>query len=147
MSAPPLIAQILDAVPAPTFLVDGDVVVQYANRAGRALASVPEGEGAPESRGGELLGCSHAEDDPDGCGRAAACSLCVIRNSVAEAFLGGPVTRQPTTVHLREEGGRGVTSRTVLVSASAVQVEGDRLAVLTIEDVSELALPGGDPAT
>lgn len=138
MSAPPLLAQIFEALPVPAFLVDADVVVQYANQAARALASVPDAERAPHRRGGDLLRCIHADEDPEGCGRSEACTLCGLRNSVAEAFVGGPVTRRLATLHLKDPEGRGAAEREVLVSASVVDLEGERLAILTIEEVRDL---------
>lgn len=138
MATDPLLIQIFEAFPAPTFLVDGDVLVQLTNRAARELAAVPEGASVPARRGGELLRCVHAEEHPDGCGRAEACKACVIRSSVAEALRTGAVARQHTRVELKAPQGGGVTALEVLVSASPVEVADARLAVLTIEDVTEL---------
>lgn len=144
MSAPPLLTLIFEALPVPAFLVDADVVVQYVNQAGRALASVPDGERAPQRRAGDLLRCLHSDEDPDGCGRSEACTLCGVRNSVAEAFVGGPVTRRQATLHLKDPRDGGATPREVLVSASAVELDGERRAILTIEDVGELVRLSGE---
>jgi hypothetical protein len=135
--ATPLLTQIFEAYPAATYLVDGDVVVQLANRAGRALAALREGEPVPRRRGGDLLRCVHSTEHPDGCGRAAACRTCVVRGAVGAALETGSVARRPATLELHDGTG-AVRSLTVLVSASPIELEEARLAVLTIEDVSEL---------
>lgn len=132
-----LLAQIFEAYPAPTFLVDDDVRVQLANRAGRELA----GAGALElrallRRGGELLHCVHATEHPGGCGRAESCRSCVVRGSVGAALTSGAVARRQARVELHRGG--EVVPLTVLISAAPVEFEGVRLVVLTIEDVSEL---------
>jgi PAS domain-containing protein len=148
MAAPQLLTQIFEALPAPTFLVDDDVVVQLANRAGRALAALPEGALVPLERGGELLNCVHSEEHPDGCGRAEACRTCVVRGAVASALTIGEVAREQTTFDLRDPATGAVRSLTVLISAAPVDIEEARLAVLTIEDVSELVrLRGRDPVS
>jgi hypothetical protein len=138
MAAPPLLEQLLEAFPAPTYLVDDDVAVQLANRPGRALAALPGGAPLPESRGGELLRCVHSDAHPDGCGRAEPCDTCALRSAVASALTIGAVARQPTTMALRDAASGEVRSVTVLVSASPVELEDRRLAVLVVEDVGEL---------
>lgn len=145
MGSPPLLVQVFEALPAPTFLVDEDVVVFLVNRAGRRLAAAPEGEPIPPRRGGELLRCVHATEHPDGCGRAEACRRCVVRGSVGAALRTGAVARRRARLEL--QGSQGdPTVRAVLVSASPVELGEGRMAVLTLEDVSELVQLGHEAA-
>lgn len=143
----PLLTQVFEAYPAATYLVDGDVVVHLANRAGRDLAALQDGEPVPRRRSGDLLHCVSATEHPDGCGHAAACRACVVRGAVGAALETGSVARRPATLELRDPTG-AARSIPVLVSASPIELEEARLAVLTIEDVSELdrvrARPRGD---
>jgi hypothetical protein len=133
-----LLSQIFEALPWPTFLVDDDVQILLANRAGRELArlesTTPTGG---LKRGGEALHCVHATDHPDGCGRGRACQHCVVRGSVGEALKNGAVSRRETVMEL----GTGADLRrlTLEVSTAPIEFEGTHLAVLTLEDVSDLA--------
>jgi len=133
-----LLTQVFEAIPAATFLVDEDVRVQLANRSGRELAGASEGEiKALLQRGGELLHCIHSTEHTEGCGRAQACRSCVVRGSVGEALGRGAVARRQAQVELRR--GERIVTLQVLVSSAPVDFEGARLAVVTIEDVTELA--------
>lgn len=137
MSDTSLLSQIFDAYPAPTFLVDDDVRVQLANRAGRELVGVSATElRSVLRRGGELLHCIHSTEHPEGCGRAEACRSCAVRGSVGAALERRAVERRQGRLELRQ--GAETTALTVLVTASPIEVEGVGLVVVTVEDVSEL---------
>jgi hypothetical protein len=139
MAAPTLLDQLLEAYPAPTYLVDDDVVVLRANRAGRELAAVRAGEPLEPRRGGELLRCVHSTEDREGCGHAEACDTCVLRSAVASALTIGAVARQAATLALRDPASGAVTAADVLVSASPVELDDGRMALLVVEDVGALA--------
>lgn len=133
-----LLSEVFEAVPAPTFLLDGERRVLRCNRTARVLVG-RDGEGIPAllKRQGAFLRCVHAAEHPEGCGHSASCSDCVVRASVERALDGtGRVVRQPANVELHR--GDRIERLTVLVSAAPVAVETERLAVLTIEDVTEL---------
>jgi len=131
------LAEIFEAVPTPTFLVDEGNRVRLCNRAARRLVGRDaDGISALLKRQGAFMHCVHAAEHPDGCGHAEACSECVVRRSVEKAMASPGVARQTANVELHR--GSRVESLTVLVSASPVEVEGARLAVVTIEDVTEL---------
>ncbi|MCX6997849.1 MAG: PAS domain-containing protein [Kiritimatiellaeota bacterium] len=129
-----LYTALLDAMPNPVFIVDDDVRIQDANQAARPLLGV-----APDMvlrrRSGEALHCIHAET-AGGCGRAAACTLCVVRNSVKEAFAGQRVVRRMHRM-LRQHGGQ-TDEVFLLVTAAPWAFEGRRLALLIFEDINEL---------
>jgi PAS domain-containing protein len=133
-----LIAEILDAYPAPTLVVDEDVRILFASRSARGYLRLSR-EDVPAillQRGGQVLRCLNAEIVADGCGRAPACRQCVIRNSVQAAFERGTVHREKAFLQLRD--GAETVERYFLVSARAVRYEGYLIAVLMLEDISEL---------
>ena len=78
---------ILNALPSPLFVIDDDVQALYLNSAASGFPG-KAGEEAYMKRGGEVLHCLHAAENPEGCGHAAVCGECVIRNSIREAFRG-----------------------------------------------------------
>lgn len=133
-----ILSAVFEAVPTPTFLVDDDRRVHLCNRAARAFVG-RDGEGVSASlkRQGAYMRCVHAAEHPEGCGHSESCSDCVVRQSVERA-LNGPerVVRRPANVELQR--GSRVERLTVLLSAAPVAIEGARLAVLTIEDVTEI---------
>jgi PAS domain S-box-containing protein len=131
-----LVGAVFEGYPAPTLLVDGDVRVLLANRAARdLLGHGGEGHTALFRRGGDLLHCLHAEG-PGGCGRQPECDDCVIRGAVGQAMRDAGVRRAQATMERR--GPAGPREVRMLVSASAIEHQGDRRVVLTLEDVSDL---------
>jgi PAS domain-containing protein len=127
--------EIFDAIPAMLLIVDDDVRILHVN----AMASNGLGldiRDVHRKRGGEALHCIHSMDVPEGCGRAPACSDCVIRNSVKLAVRGGKTFRKGT----RMEFGTGDEKKELhlLVSAAPFLHEEKRYILLTIENVSEL---------
>ncbi|HTP27808.1 MAG TPA: hypothetical protein VMK12_19425 [Anaeromyxobacteraceae bacterium] len=133
-----LMAEVLDAYPAPTVIVDDDMRILFASRAAREYLGL--GGDAANSvflqRGGQALRCLNAEVTAEGCGRAPACRDCMVRNSVQAVFETGTVQRAKAFLQLRS--GAGIVDRFFLVSASAVRSEGRRVALLVLQDISEL---------
>jgi PAS domain-containing protein len=126
---------VLDALPAPLFVVDDDVCIRDCNAAARAMVGA---EGLPVlmKRGGEALHCIHAAETAGGCGASAACGDCVVRNSVRSAAGGGRVSRR---MHrMLRAGAEGQVEVNVLVTASPFRYEGEALVLLVLEDITEL---------
>ncbi len=129
-------AEIFEAYPAPTLIVDEDVRVLFANRPARALIGNPENsESRLMRRGGELLNCVHSFG-PGGCGRQPTCDDCVVRNAVRLAVVNGGVQRTQADLEVERDG--DVVPLSVLVSASPVHLEGARRVLLTLEDVTDV---------
>jgi PAS domain-containing protein len=125
---------LFDAIPSPVLVVDGDVRVQDANAAGEAfLGRRPE---ILDRRGGDVLSCIHAVGSPSGCGGAAECRGCVVRNSVGEALAGQEVRRSRARLSLSAPG--GVRDLWLLVTAAPISLRGERRVLLILEDQSEL---------
>jgi PAS domain S-box-containing protein len=127
---------ILNAIPAMIFVVDNDVRIRDLNDAAAAVFGQDKVT-ILNRRGGEVLHCLHSYDVPEGCGRAPFCRTCVIRNSVTRSLQGHAVTRQRTKVELL----LGETSQELelLITASPMPDSDEQLALLIIEDISELS--------
>ena len=126
---------LFDAVPLPIFLVDGDIrILDFNPAAGRLLDQ--DREVVLKRRGGEAMHCLHSRDVPEGCGRGPYCVDCVLRNGVIRSLQTGEKARERTVLEQHE----GSVTRTVdlMVTTAPVTVEGRQLALLILEDISEL---------
>jgi hypothetical protein len=131
----PMLQHVFDALPSMIFVVDGDMRVQAYNAAAAELL-VARDDAILKRRSGEVLGCLNACDSPRGCGRGPACSDCVVRNAVGKVFGGGRVVRQRAHLELNLAG-RSV-DLFAQVTASPFAFDGQELALLVIEDFSEI---------
>lgn len=127
--------RVLDAMPSPVMVVDEDVRVLEWNSAAAKLVG-DEPTLVLRKRGGTVMSCVHAQGQPDGCGAGAGCRDCVIRSSVAEALDGRKLSRRRTRMEIASD--KGVDVVHVLVSAAPIEIDGDRLALLILEDITEL---------
>lgn len=127
--------EIFNASPTPLFVVDDDVAVQLYNKAAGLILDA-EDDQFLRKRSGEALHCLHASETPEGCGHAPACRDCVVRGAVGQAFQGNQVFRQTAVMDLVIQG--TVEHKTFLVTATPFQHSGQALALLALEDVSEL---------
>lgn len=125
----------LDAYPAPIFVVDDDVRITRFNQAGKEMLG-PRPRLALRKRGGEVLHCIHANETPDGCGHAVACKTCVIRNSVNDSFAGHKKVRRKARLEVVTAA--GVTELYFLVTAAPFTYHRARFCLLVIEDINDL---------
>ena len=131
-----LLRLVFDALPSLLFVVDKDVRIQDYNAAASALL-MADRPTVIKQRAGEVLHCMHSREVPGGCGHAPFCVSCVVRNSVMAAFQGQRVVRRRTKLELIREGNK--TEIYALITASPFFYEGRSLALLVIEDISEIA--------
>ncbi len=116
-------------------VVDEDVrVLEWNSAAAKLVGDDPEL--VLRKRGGMVMSCVHAHNQPGGCGAGAGCSDCVIRSSVAEALSGQKLSRRRSRLELAS--GKGVDVVQLLVSAAPLDIAGRRLALLILEDITEL---------
>jgi CheY-like chemotaxis protein len=129
------IRTILNALPQPVFVVDDNVrILEFNTAAGALLAS--DREQVIRQRGGEVLRCIHSAKTGAGCGLSAACQTCALRNSVTSVMTGQPVTRRKTMLEIQTP--QGTTEVDMLITAAPIELHGRRLALLILEDVTEL---------
>ncbi|MEW6660667.1 MAG: PAS domain S-box protein [Thermodesulfobacteriota bacterium] len=126
---------ILDAIPLAIFVVDEDVRIHDLNTAAATVFGLNKAT-VFKRRGGEVLHCLHRHDVPEGCGRGEFCQTCVIRNSVEACLKGQTVTRRRTKVELLL--GESKKELELLITASPLPSNNEPLALLIIEDISEM---------
>ncbi len=126
---------ILDAIPSAVFVVEEDVRVVDLNVTAERLAAADR-DFIVRRRGGEVLHCLHASQTPQGCGHSPACRECIVRRSVGEALNGQHVARQRARVELVL--GSDVNEVYLLITAAPFEYDGKTLALLILEDISEL---------
>jgi len=128
-----LMRSILDAMPIPVFLVDEDVRIIHSNTAAKDLIPVKGGE-AEGMRAGDALLCVNSIEE--GCGLSGFCGDCVIRNSTYQAFKDTGVRRKK--LRMKVKRGDDVRIVNLLVTTAPLSFEGRRMAVLMLEDISDL---------
>ncbi len=85
---------------------------------------------------GNALRCIHASENPEGCGFMDVCTTCQIRQTALRALDGNRVHRSKANVQLLVNG--KACDLLFLVSAAPVDYEGERLAIVILEDITEL---------
>ena len=129
-----LLQAVLDASPTMIFVVDGDVRIRDCNAA--ALQLFGQGQSPFQRRGGDALSCLQAVEHPDGCGHAAACRDCTVRAAVTQALHGQKTLRKRVALEL--VSGEALLDYYALITAVPFDYRGERLVLLTVEDISEL---------
>ena len=131
-----MVRSVFDALPALVFVVDDDVRIQDYNAAAADFMSAQQ-PAVIKRRGGDVFHCIHSADVLEGCGRGPFCKDCVVRNSVAEAFQGNRVVRRRARIEIIR--GDDKTELYALVTVSPFRYNERPLALLVIEDISEIA--------
>lgn len=121
-------------MPMPVFLVDQDVSILEYNSAAARLLGNDKGK-VINRRGGDVLNCLHAHETPKGCGHAAACAECVVRNSVRDAAHNRHVTRRAADMELLSDG-KSIHVK-IQVSCQPVKVGQQSLFLLILEGLGD----------
>lgn len=125
------LADFLDSLPAPVFVVNQDVRIASANVRGQQFASKGLGE-MQDRLGGEVFSCKYSQL-PGGCGQTVHCKTCTIRITVTKTFESGrPYTRVPAYMDLGDYTG----DRTIKFLISTEKVES--VVFLRIDDVQPI---------
>ncbi len=127
---------LFESIPCGVLIVDQDRRVKAINNVVEQTFGIPEAE-AINKRGGEALHCIHAVKSPEGCGYAEECRECEVRKTALEALSGNKIHRKKAKVQLLVDG----KSRDLqfLVSAAPIKYDGERMAVVLLEDMTELS--------
>ncbi len=116
-------------------LLDQDRRVRKVNR----VAVEMTGRSQEEMIGllaGEALRCIHTLDDPAGCGYSPACDRCVVRNTVLDTLETGRAHHGvEATVTCQHDN--GVTDVSLLVSTVRVNLAGQHMALVCLQDITE----------
>jgi hypothetical protein len=127
---------ILDALPAPLFVVDAGVCMLDMNRAAAEFIEA-EADMLGHRLCGEVLRCARLLQAGTACGKTPHCPQCPLRQAILSAHAGRPVIRRWARMQLLIDG----RQRDVcfLASATAFESKGAPLVVLQLEDVTDLA--------
>jgi len=131
-----LLGTILNAMPLPVFIVDDDVRIIAFNLPASAMLG-REPRIVLRRRAGEVLHCIHAEEVPEGCGRAPFCEACIVRSSVTASFRDHKMIRRKAGMELVEDG-KGNKKIFLLVTTAPFEYRGDGYVLLILQDLSEL---------
>jgi len=126
---------VFECAPIGMALIADDCRIRLANTAlARAFGLDPR---APAGlRCGDLLGCVHAREHPDGCGFSPSCPACRIMRAIRAGLEAGQAELgAETRVRLLRDG---VEHRPWLrFSVQPLALEGRRHVVMTVEDISD----------
>jgi transcriptional regulator with PAS, ATPase and Fis domain len=126
---------LFESIPCGVLIFDQDRRVQAVNNVLEQTFGISEEE-IIDQRGGEALKCVHAFKSPEGCGFADECQVCGVRNTALEAIAGENIHRNRAKVQLLVDG--KARDLQLLVSAAPLDYEGERLAIVILEDITEL---------
>ena len=126
---------LFESIPCGVLIVDRDRRVQVVNNVMERTFGMSAAE-AIDKRGGEVLRCVNAFKSPKGCGFADECQTCQVRKTALEALAGRQIHRNRAKIQLMTNG--EVHDLVLLVSAAPVEHEGEGLAIIILEDITEL---------
>jgi PAS domain-containing protein len=125
-----------DAMPSAVLVVDHQFRLLDTNRAADELLDSST-DHILGQLSGNVLQCLNAVRAEKGCGTSSKCAECVVRGSVRAAERGEMAKRQMVSM-LIEQHGR-VRDVSFLITAAPFGYEEKKLALLVLEDVTELA--------
>ncbi len=133
--AVPLLQEIINAIPVPVAVLNDRGQVVLTNRCwDRSVGEATDC--LLGKRHGELLGCIHCEDGPDGCGTGRGCGNCGAAISILESqHSRGQVTCE-FRLHRRTSEGSELEER--MVTTTPIQVDGRDFSIFALHDVDPL---------
>ncbi len=126
---------LFDSIPCGVLIVDRDRRIQAVNNVMERTFGISSGE-VIDKRGGEALRCIHTSESPKGCGFADECQSCQVRNTALKALAGEQIHRKKANLQLLTNG--KTLDLVLLVSAAPLYHEGARLAIIMLENITEL---------
>lgn len=127
---------LFESIPCGVLVVDRERRVMAVNNALEKTFSL-SGKEALNRRGGEVLQCVHASENPNGCGFSEACRHCHVREIALDAISGKMIQRRMAEFQSGSNG--SIRTFRLLLSAAPFDHKNDRLAVVIIEDITELS--------
>jgi transcriptional regulator with PAS, ATPase and Fis domain len=126
---------LFESIPCGVLIIDGDRRVLAVNNVLEQTFGISGAE-VIDLRGGEALRCVNAFKDPKGCGFAEECISCGVRNTALKALSGNQIHRKKAKIQLAVDG--KTKELQLRISAAPFDHEGQRLAVIILEDMTEL---------
>jgi len=126
---------LFESIPCGILIIDGERRVQAVNNVMEQTFGL-SGAGVLNKRGGEALGCIHAFESHKGCGFSEVCQVCRVRATALEAIDGKKMYRNKADVELMINNEQ--RDLKLLLSAAPFEHDGERLAIVILEDITEL---------
>ncbi|BCS31189.1 sensor histidine kinase [Luteitalea sp. TBR-22] len=133
--AAPLVVAMLEGVASPAALLNPDREIIAANSRLAHLAGAGRAQLAGR-RIGEVLGCVHALEQPNGCGTTEACAMC----GAAQALRESRLLQKPATHECRirrDDGEQGEVAFSADVNCAPLDVDGVRAIMVVLHDTSD----------
>ena len=126
---------LFESLPCGVLIMDKERRVQAINNTLERTFGIHLSE-VINRRGGEVLKCVHASATDKGCGYSDECNDCRIRQTALEAISGRKIEKNRARVHLYIDNIE--TNLDFLISAAPLNHDGERLAIVILEDITEL---------
>jgi transcriptional regulator with PAS, ATPase and Fis domain len=126
---------LFETIPWGVLIVDGERRVQAVNNVLEQTFGILASD-VIDKRAGGVLSCVHALKAPEGCGYVEECQVCRIRATALEAIAGRRIHRTEADVQLLVNG--KARDLKLLLSAAPFEHEGQKMAIVILEDISEL---------
>ncbi len=126
---------LFESLPCGVLIMDKERRVQAVNNTVERTFGIKLAE-VFNRRGGEVLKCVNSSIDERGCGFADECRNCRIRQTAMDAVSGLKVERSKARTNLLINNSE--TSLDFLISAAPLVHDGEHLAIVILEDITEL---------
>jgi len=126
---------VMTASPVAIMVLDSAVQVVDANPAAERLFCREQAELGDRSCG-EFLGCVNRRKSPDGCGHAADCAACILRNVAKDVFATGQGVYDRDMEYTLDHHG-GQQSYSVRFSVELVELNGCRHVMVAMMDTTD----------
>ena len=126
---------LFETIPASVMVVDENQRVRMVNRALEREFAVAR-DTVVDVCPGDALGCPQAVVEPQACGSLDECLKCQLRPTVAETLAGARIDRRRCQFSYQVE--EETRELTLLVSTKPLDHKGERLAIIILEDITEL---------
>lgn len=130
----PLLTAALDAIPGMVMILNAQRQIVATNQAMQRVLGAAKGS-LLEKRPGEVLGCIRPKHGPDGCGTSRFCVTCGAVNAILESQNRKAQVVRECRILIEDESGPGAMD--LRVAATPIEVEGEPLIVVAVEDISE----------
>ncbi len=131
------LAALFDANPSAIMVVDEHFRVQMANGALQRAFGTPGGKRDAPALPGDLLHCPYSRRESGDCGAREECQVCQLRLPILGALAGQEVSRRRAELVLLDRG--KPRAMVFLVSAAPFEFKGTKMALVVLEDVTELS--------
>ncbi len=132
---------IIQNLPSAIIVVNRDRRVLLSNWVAQAFSGLSESQ-IVNKRGGDILGCRHADENELGCGFSTHCQLCEAKRAVEKAFEEkSHVKPFETEMEIRGIGPRFFKmTTTYLCGVHDLPDDGGAVAVVTVDDVTDFRI-------